>query len=396
MEEIIDNVDIENLYQHVLNVEGIKNPINSQDRLNEVADYIVLKFKEYGLEVSEQHFKIEGFDYTFRNIEGYFGDGKGPEVLVTCHYDTVYNSPGANDNGSGIAGMLEAARVIAKINPVLNIRFVAFTLEEFNPNRLKKSFDFARELGLVDTNNKYLTYNAVRLLKEFNQLRYKLLRKGKSIANTFNLALEKMKDKLTSKELQFLEFLKELYSKETKLTWVGKAGLIGSCKWVEKALDENREIVGVVNLETVGYTSNRKHSQQMPSILLPLLFPKFKVRPLQMKGNFILITADKNSRKLAKVFSKQCKNKLIKLPFIRLGLPLKYEAIAKRLGDALRSDHAPFWRENIPALMITDTANFRYPFYHTEADTIDKLNFDFIKKVTQVTIATAIGMLKKK
>ncbi len=56
--------------------------------------------------------------------------------------------------------------------------------------------------------------------------------------------------------------------------------------------------------------------------------------------------------------------------------------------DTLRSDHAPFWRENIPALMITDTANFRYPYYHTKADTIDKLDFDFIKKITQVTIAT--------
>jgi hypothetical protein len=205
-----------------------------------------------------------------------------------------------------------------------------------------------------------------------------------------------MKEKLSPKELQFLEFLGELYSKETKLSWVGSSGLIGSSKWVEKAIEENREIIGVVNLETVGYTSNRKHSQQMPSKLLQILFPKYKVRPFQTKGNFILITADKNSRKLAKVFSKQCKSKLIKLPYIRLGLPLKYEAIAKRLGDVLRSDHAPFWRENIPALMITDTANFRYPFYHTEADTIDKLNFDFIKKVTQVTIATAIGMLKKK
>jgi len=71
-------------------------------------------------------------------------------------------------------------------------------------------------------------------------------------------------------------------------------------------------------------------------------------------------------------------------------IPFGFEKIAKWLMDLLRSDHGPFWRENIPALMITDTANFRYPYYHTEADTIDKLDFDFIKKVTQATIATVV------
>ena len=42
--------------------------------------------------------------------------------------------------------------------------------------------------------------------------------------------------------------------------------------------------------------------------------------------------------------------------------------------------------------MITDTANFRYPYYHTEADTIDKLDFEFMKKITQATIATVLDL----
>jgi len=61
-----------------------------------------------------------------------------------------------------------------------------------------------------------------------------------------------------------------------------------------------------------------------------------------------------------------------------------------RARDLLRSDHAPFWREGIPGLMVTDTANFRYPFYHTQADTIDKLDFNFMTKACKATIATAI------
>ena len=44
--------------------------------------------------------------------------------------------------------------------------------------------------------------------------------------------------------------------------------------------------------------------------------------------------------------------------------------------------------------MITDTASFRNPFYHTEADIIDKLDFDFMKKVTQATIATILELSK--
>ncbi len=55
----------------------------------------------------------------------------------------------------------------------------------------------------------------------------------------------------------------------------------------------------------------------------------------------------------------------------------------------LRFDHTPFWRDNIPAIMVIDASFLRKPFYHTEADTIDKLDFDFLSKFTQATVATA-------
>jgi Zn-dependent M28 family amino/carboxypeptidase len=60
------------------------------------------------------------------------------------------------------------------------------------------------------------------------------------------------------------------------------------------------------------------------------------------------------------------------------------------MPDILRSDHAPFWKADIPGLLPTDSANFRYLYYHTAADTIDKLDFDFLEKVCKATASTAI------
>jgi hypothetical protein len=145
----------------------------------------------------------------------------------------------------------------------------------------------------------------------------------------------------------------------------------------------------------VGYTSKRKNSQNFPPLMHPILFPSYKVKLFKKIGNFITVVGNKESKMLGKSFCKQCRNESVQLPFIRIRIPVSFETLTKRFFDLLRSDHAPFWLEGIPALMITDSANFRYPFYHTEADTIDKLDFDFIKKVCQVTMATALCYSEK-
>jgi len=56
--------------------------------------------------------------------------------------------------------------------------------------------------------------------------------------------------------------------------------------------------------------------------------------------------------------------------------------------DLRRSDHTPFWLADIPALMITDGANFRNPNYHSERDVLDSLNFTFMSQVVQASVAT--------
>ena len=65
----------------------------------------------------------------------------------------------------------------------------------------------------------------------------------------------------------------------------------------------------------------------------------------------------------------------------RVEFPSEGMAAPRWLKDIFRSDHAAFWRCGFPALMITDTANFRYPHYHTSKDTVDKINFDSLARV---------------
>jgi hypothetical protein len=396
LEEIITKVDTEKLYKHILKIQGIKHPIINPKQLNKTADYIKKELKKYGLKTGEQTFTIEGFDATFRNIEGIIGEKKeGPELLVTSHYDTVAVTPGANDNGTGIAGMLETARVLAKEKINQKIRFVSFTLEELNPARRKKMKEKERELKLVNKDGYYKTWQTQKMVKQVWKMRMKGLARGKTNKEVWEGIYETLKDDLTEKEIEYLKLLKELYGQDTRTDWMGKSAIIGSNEWLKNALKEKREIAGMINLETIGFCSKRKNSQWTPFGPLMYLLPRYKTRLWKKRGDFIAIIADRNSRKLAKSFRKQCKLKGIELPFVQAQMPMNFEGIAKRARNLLRSDHGPFWREGIPALMITDTADFRYPYYHTRADTIDKLDFDFIRKVTQATVATILKKTEK-
>jgi hypothetical protein len=123
----------------------------------------------------------------------------------------------------------------------------------------------------------------------------------------------------------------------------------------------------------------------------PDMFQTTKISSAEV-GNFLAVVGDISSGKLVQSFSAQSALDRVDLPCAALQVPFNYEQIASGMGDLLRSDHAPFWRQAIPALFMTDTADFRYPYYHTEADTIDKLDFSFMAKICKATIATALHL----
>jgi Zn-dependent M28 family amino/carboxypeptidase len=98
--------------------------------LEKAADYISDTLKSYGLELSEQHFPENG--HVFRNVIATLGGRQCPEqrVLVMAHYDTVPGSPGADDNASGVAVMLELARILQPLGFERTIHFIGVSLEE--------------------------------------------------------------------------------------------------------------------------------------------------------------------------------------------------------------------------------------------------------------------------
>lgn len=98
------------------------------ETLDRVAAFVRDEFAAAGARVSEQPFAVDGV--TFRNVIASFGPEPGERVIAGAHYDTFGPAPGADDNASGVAGVLELARMLGKSNVPARVDLVAFTLEE--------------------------------------------------------------------------------------------------------------------------------------------------------------------------------------------------------------------------------------------------------------------------
>lgn len=157
-------------------------------------------------------------------------------------------------------------------------------------------------------------------------------------------------------------------------------GLVGSQDFVESYLPEAPFTVRAVHvLEMVGYASAVPGSQRVPSGL-----------PIKISntGDFLGLLA--NGRSTA------CMNDVLRhagayvptLPVTGLNIKLGLEKYFPVLS---RSDHAPFWEANIPAVMWTDTSEFRNRNYHQSTDTPDTLDYLFLQRVTQLLTATVVS-----
>jgi hypothetical protein len=121
----------------------------------------------------------------------------------------------------------------------------------------------------------------------------------------------------------------------------------------------------MISLETIGYYSQAPHSQSYPP-LFRYFFPD--------RGNFIGIVSDFSSRTVLRRLAKAFR--------MRSDFPLETASTFRSIPGVSWSDHQSFWSQGYPAVMVTDTAFYRYPHYHAATDTPDKLAYPELAQVT--------------
>ena len=145
---------------------------------------------------------------------------------------------------------------------------------------------------------------------------------------------------------------------------------MGSRVYARMARAQKEKIDGMICLEMVGYTCHEPGCQDYPFPLMFMDYPK--------EGNFIGIVNNFKSRNFARRLMEQFK-KNKQLPVIKVTVPFNgWVMPAVRL-----SDHASFWDKGFNAVMVTDSAFYRNPYYHSPADTMDKLDFEYMAELVQ-------------
>ena len=123
-------VDPDRLRRHVhfLSVDVRPRDWNHPANLDRAADYIDGEFETSGGSVSDQQYEMDGEGY--RNVIVSFGPSEGERIIVGAHYDAFGELPGADDNASGVAGLIELAHLLGDTRLERRVDLVAFTLEE--------------------------------------------------------------------------------------------------------------------------------------------------------------------------------------------------------------------------------------------------------------------------
>ncbi len=393
IEKYLNQLDIEEIYKTILDLEGPKHPLNNWDELEYAAKYINDKMKSYGLKTEFQDFYIKGFEKPFKNVFGYIGDSSQPAIVLGSHYDTVIDAPGANDNLSAVAVSLEIARVLSEFENPPSVIIAVFTLEEGYPTLYKRFYETARKKGWMDNKNRF---TSLEMLDFDRQLKKLVINKRRETKQTnlkiYETILKEHNNDYSENELDYIqtvyEAIKELESLYIERKFYNYA-LVGSTMFVDKILRENININYVINLDTIGWITNEEGTQKTLPItedMLPLI-SCYKMDIKSTIGNFIAIMANRNAKHLLDEYINQCSKPEIDMPCLGLYLPFDIDMIYVSASDTLRSDHAPFWAVDIPGIFISDSGNFRSPYYHTAEDKYYHINFEALLKIAKVTLS---------
>ncbi|MCE5228486.1 M28 family peptidase [bacterium] len=189
------------------------------------------------------------------------------------------------------------------------------------------------------------------------------------VAATIELA-RILKDKPRDRTIRLVAFVNE------EPPWF-QTDVMGSMVYAKECRKNGDRIVGMLSLETIGYYSDAEGSQNYPLPALGKIYPS--------RGNFIGFVGNIGSRELVR----NC------VGAFRANAQFPCEGIAAPEAlDIGLSDHWSFWQAGYQALMITDTAPYRYPHYHSAQDTPDKIDYDRMARVV-AGVASVVEDLSK-
>jgi hypothetical protein len=135
---------------------------------------------------------------------------------------------------------------------------------------------------------------------------------------------------------------------------------MGSFVYAKRCQERGDQIAAMISLETIGYFSEAPGSQSYPLPGIGAFYPT--------TGNFIGFVGNVHSRDLVR--------RVVALFRQHAKIPSQGAAFPAFVPGVAWSDHWSFWQHGYPAIMVTDTAPFRYPHYHSATDTPDKLDYD--------------------
>ncbi len=172
-----------------------------------------------------------------------------------------------------------------------------------------------------------------------------------------------------------------------------EVGLIGASSYIDRAVERGDDIAANYNLEMIGYTDDSPGAQTIPAGFDALFPAEYgAIEDNEFRGDFITVVADDLIADGAAALVAQGQRLELSVVHLELDADLKNNPL---LSDLRRSDHAPFWEVDYPAMMITDTSEFRYPNYHCDPapDLVEDLDHAFSRKVVAATVGAAATTL---
>jgi hypothetical protein len=241
----------------------------------------------------------------------------------------------------------------------------------------------------MDGRWRYTSYQTSRLLTEHRNRSGARYRNGMSMAAVLAQVTDEMQDELPPAVLAHLRLQEEVYARVEFLP--GSFGHLGAWAWMDDAVASQKPLLFGICLDECGRTNQQEGSQDLfPGMTWDML-DLYGVDADRRVGDFAMLMSNGNSGHIVQAFGEHCRRDDIGLKFAHWHAPMNYDELRRNVPQAFGSDYSAFWREGIPAMFAFDTAGVRKPNYgHTMADTIERLDFDFIRRVTQACVATLI------